>query len=77
MEKCDVNGPNEHMVFKWLKHHSDFYDRETNQVKDIKDDFTKFLVNGKGEVVATYDPQIQPKNICSEIEKYIDRPPTE
>lgn len=61
--KIDVNGNNTHPLYEYLK------DKEPGFLgsKIIKWNFTKFLVNQKGEVVKRYAPSTEP----SEIEKDI------
>ena len=61
--KIDVNGENTHDLYKYLK------EKESGILgtKIIKWNFTKFLVNQKGEVIKRYAPSTEP----SEIEKDI------
>jgi glutathione peroxidase len=51
-EKVDVKGPNQHPLYKWLV--------ETNPINNTEDimswNFTKFLINKKGEVVHVFNP---------------------
>ena len=66
-DKVEVNGPNRHPLFDWL----------TSQKKgflgsrDIKWNFTKFLTDREGRVVARYAPQVEPEAIKADIEKLI------
>jgi glutathione peroxidase len=66
-DRIDVNGPNRHPLFAWL----------TGQKKgflgtrDIKWNFTKFLTDREGRVVARYAPQTEPSAIAADIEKLI------
>ena len=48
MEKIEVNGPNTHEVFKFLRQHSPLYDEKKKEIKEIPWNFAKFLVNEKG-----------------------------
>ncbi|MGM0215698.1 glutathione peroxidase [Enterococcus sp. AZ109] len=61
--KIDVNGENEAPLYTYLK---------TAQGgllnKDIKWNFTKFLINRQGEVVKRYAPQTKPEEIAEDIE---------
>ncbi len=61
--KIDVNGKNTHPLYQYLK------EKEPGFLgsKIIKWNFTKFLVNQKGEVIKRYAPSTEP----SEIEKDI------
>ena len=64
-DKVEVNGPNRHPLYDWL----------TSQKKgflgsrDIKWNFTKFLTDREGRVVARYAPQVEPEAIKADIEK--------
>lgn len=66
-DKVEVNGPNRHPLYAWL----------TGQKKgllgsrDIKWNFTKFLTDREGRVVARYAPQVEPAAIAADIEKLI------
>ncbi len=65
-QKIEVNGKNEAPLYTYLK----------SQAKgvlgnDIKWNFTKFLVDRKGNVVKRFAPTTEPKAIQNEIEKYL------
>ncbi|MDQ3126219.1 MAG: glutathione peroxidase [Pseudomonadota bacterium] len=66
-DKVEVNGPDRHPLYAWL----------TSQKKgflgsrDIKWNFTKFLTDREGRVVARYAPQVEPEAIKADIEKLI------
>jgi glutathione peroxidase len=66
-DKIEVNGPDRHPLYDWL----------TSQKKgflgtrDIKWNFTKFLTDREGQVVARYAPQVEPEAIKADIEKLI------
>lgn len=62
--KIDVNGENAHPLFKYLK-------SEKGGVlsNEIKWNFTKFLVNRDGKVIARYAPTTAPSKIEKDIEK--------
>jgi glutathione peroxidase len=66
-EKVDVNGANAHPLFKWLK------DQAPGLLgtKDIKWNFTKFLVGRDGKVVDRYAPTTRPDAIAGDIEKLL------
>ncbi|MBO1306527.1 glutathione peroxidase [Enterococcus sp. 669A] len=61
--KIDVNGENENPLYTYLK---------TAQGgllnKDIKWNFTKFLIDRQGKVVKRYAPQTKPEEIAEDIE---------
>ena len=57
MAKSDVNGENANEVFKWLC-----------AEEPIKWNFTKFLIDRKGRVVARFEPVVTPAELESEIE---------
>lgn len=66
-EKIDVNGPNAHPLYDFLR---------TNAPgllgsKRIKWNFTKFLIDRKGVVNKRFAPYVRPSKISSYIEKLI------
>ena len=64
--KIDVNGANEHPLFKFLK------GEKGGLLGDsIKWNFTKFLVDKKGNVVERYAPTTPPDRIAPDIEKLL------
>lgn len=64
--KVDVNGANAHPVWAWLRS-----ERKGLLADAIKWNFTKFLVDQRGEVVARYSPTTQPSDIRADIEKLL------
>ncbi|MBE6054789.1 MAG: glutathione peroxidase [Clostridium sartagoforme] len=65
-EKIDVNGSNTHPIYKYLK------EQEKGLVtKDIKWNFTKFLIDKEGNVVKRYSPITSPLRIKDDIEKIL------
>lgn len=82
-DKIDVNGSNEHPLYTYLKQQQPedkgnfkFKDLllklaslgEAREGSDIKWNFTKFLVNRNGEVVARFTPSTEPIEITDDIE---------
>ncbi len=64
--KIEVNGKNEAPLYAYLKEQ-----KGSPLGKNIKWNFTKFLVNRHGEVVERYAPATTPENIDSEIAKLL------
>lgn len=63
---AEVNGDEQQAIFKWLKEaKAGLFN------KDIKWNFTKFLVNRNGEVVERYAPTTNPKDINKDIQSII------
>ena len=60
--KIDVNGEKEEPLFSYLKSQ-----KSSLFGKNIKWNFTKFLVNKNGEVVKRYSPTTKPEKIESDI----------
>lgn len=61
--KVDVNGPQAHPVFQWLR------DQKSGLLGDkIKWNFTKFLVGRDGQVIKRYAPTTKPEQIAADIE---------
>lgn len=66
--KIDVKGKNAHPLFVYL----------TSETKgmlnsQIKWNFTKFLINGDGEVINRYAPQTKPESIEKDIQAALQR----
>ncbi len=61
--KVDVNGSNEHPLFAYLKHA-----KSGLLGPSIKWNFTKFLVDRSGKVVARHAPTTKPEGLTQEIE---------
>ncbi|MBP6744850.1 glutathione peroxidase [bacterium] len=66
-DKIEVNGEHAHPLYKYL----------TDKVpgllglKDVKWNFTKFLVDRDGNVVKRYAPNVEPADISADIEKLL------
>ena len=66
--KIDVNGDDAHPLFKYLK------DEKNGMLSgNIKWNFTKFLVNRKGNVVKRFSPNIEPAKIEKYIKELVER----
>lgn len=63
MEKIDVNGDDADPLWKYLKS-----EKSGLLGARIKWNFTKFLVDREGNVVARYGPAVKPEQLKSEIE---------
>ncbi len=61
--KIDVNGKDEDSLFTYLKNEA-----PENHGKNIKWNFTKFLVSREGIVVHRYEPTVNPSDIAGAIE---------
>ena len=66
-EKVEVNGEQAHPLFEHLKSNA----KGLLGSKRIKWNFTKFLVNRKGEVVKRFAPTAKPEAIAAAIEALI------
>jgi glutathione peroxidase len=64
MGKIDVNGPRTHPLYAYLKHAKP----GLLGTEGVKWNFTKFLVDRKGEVVERFAPNVTPKALEGEIE---------
>ena len=68
--KIDVNGPNAHPLYQFLKgEKSGIFGTDA-----IKWNFTKFLVDRQGKVVDRYGPSTEPKAMTGAIEALLDSP---
>jgi len=65
-EKIDVNGKNTHPVFEYLKKHS-----RSTLGKEIKWNFTKFVVSKDGKTIKRFSPTTAPPSLRPTIEAYI------
>jgi len=65
--KIDVNGDNEDPLFTYLKSQ-----QKGTLGSKIKWNFTKFLVNQKGEVIKRFSPTTKPEKIDKYIAKLVD-----
>ena len=65
-EKIDVNGNNAHPLYKFLKN-----EKKGLFSKEIKWNFTKFLVDSEGNVVKRYAPTVKPLKIEEDIKKLL------
>ena len=66
-DKVEVNGPRRHPLYDWLTRQK----RGFLGSRDVKWNFTKFLTDREGRVVARYAPQTEPEAIKADIEKLI------
>ena len=65
-EKINVNGSNAHPLYKYLK------DQDKGLLtKDIKWNFTKFLIDRNGNVLKRYSPTTSPLKIKEDIKKIL------
>ncbi|OTG82408.1 glutathione peroxidase [Acinetobacter sp. ANC 4648] len=62
--KVDVKGPEAHVIFRYLTNNS-----KGILGNGIKWNFTKFLINKKGEVINRYAPTTKPEDLEADIEK--------
>ncbi len=61
-EKIDVNGKNEHPLYRYLKDNC-----EVDKGKNIKWNFTKFLVDRNGKIVNRFAPTDKPESFEEDI----------
>jgi glutathione peroxidase len=65
--KIEVNGPNAHPLYRWLKSQQ----AGLLGTEAIKWNFTKFLVDRDGQAVRRYAPTDKPDRIATDIEQLI------
>lgn len=65
-QKVDVNGNNAHPLYKYLKSQ-----KGGMLSKEVKWNFTKFLVDKEGNVIKRYAPTVTPSKIEADIVKLI------
>lgn len=66
--KIDVNGPDAHPLYAWLKGEA----RGILGTEGIKWNFTKFLIDRDGRVFSRYAPTTRPEAIRGEIEELLE-----
>nr|CAH8865568.1 unnamed protein product [Trichobilharzia regenti] len=66
--KINVNGPNAHPLFKFLKNRL-----EGTLTSSIKWNFTKFLVDREGQPVKRYSPTTAPLDIQGDILELLEK----
>jgi glutathione peroxidase len=66
-DKIEVNGDHAHPLYKYLT------DKAPGLLglKDIKWNFTKFLLDREGNIVKRYAPNVEPADISADIEKLL------
>lgn len=64
MAKIDVNGAEVHPLYAWLKHQK----KGLLGSESVKWNFTKFLIDRQGAVVARHGPTVEPKELERAIE---------
>ncbi|MGI8702743.1 MAG: glutathione peroxidase [Nocardioidaceae bacterium] len=64
--KVEVNGPGAHPLFGWLQR-----EEPGESAGPIEWNFTKFLVDGDGNVVRRYGPRTEPVELSGEIEQLL------
>lgn len=62
--RLEVNGPNAHPLFKYLKSEA----RGIFATQRIKWNFTKFLLDANGKVIKRFAPKTRPEEIAAYIE---------
>ena len=62
-DKVEVNGPHRHPLYDWLTRQK----RGLLGTRSIRWNFTKFLIDREGRVVARYAPQVEPSAIEPDI----------
>ena len=65
-KKIEVNGKNTHPLYKYLKSKKSSFLN-----KNIKWNFTKYLVDKEGNVIEKYGPTVKPEDIESKIKEVL------
>jgi glutathione peroxidase len=69
--KINVNGPETHDVYVYLKQNTKEFNLGEGALKDIPWNFYKFLVDKDGKIVGHYEPGVKPSEMIPDIEKLI------
>jgi len=67
MKKIDVNGENTHPLYQFLKNSAP----GILGTKNIKWNFTKFLINTHGEVIKRYASTTKPEQLTTDITRHL------
>ena len=67
-KKIEVRGDKADPLYKWL-----ITQNEEGKAKSIKWNFTKFLINRKGEVVARYAPNEKPESFLERVKEELKK----
>lgn len=67
-KKIDVKGKNADPLYKWL-----ITQNEKGKAVQIKWNFTKFVINRQGEVVARFSPLEKPENFMNQVKEELSR----
>lgn len=62
LQKIEVNGPNCHPLYKFLRRNSELYDPKTGKTSEIEWNFGKFILNEDGKVIAFKKPTEKPES---------------
>lgn len=73
-EKVDVNGPNTHPLWNYMKEQKGEPGLAAFLGKDIKWNFAKFLIGRDGTVLSRYPPTTSPDEIEPDIIKALNTP---
>ena len=65
--KIEVNGPETHGIYKYLKSNCSQMNT-TSGLKNIPWNFAKFLVDREGKVVGFFEPRVKPVDMEKDIE---------
>jgi len=61
--KIDVNGPNTHDVYKFLRANSKFHDEKTGKTQFLPGNYRKFLLDRNGKVVNFFPQSRLPEKL--------------
>ena len=67
-KKIEVRGENADPLYKWL-----ITQNEQEKPKAIKWNFTKFLINRQGEVVARFEPKDKPESFIERVKEELKK----
>ena len=67
MNKINVNGNEQHPLWEWMKKEK----KGIMWTKGIKWNFTKFLIDRKGQVIRRVGPKTKPADFAGDITKLL------
>ena len=73
--KIEINGADTHPVYRFLRTHSKLFNAQTKEAEYIPWSWSKFIVDGDGQVVSFHEPQENPLSFVPKIEELLNKEP--
>jgi glutathione peroxidase len=70
-KKIEVNGEGTHEVFKFVRVNSVLNRKDKGDVREVPWNFTKWLIDENGKVVAYFNPRVLPNEMEGDIKRML------